>query len=366
MLAISRIFVGLLFIVSGFIKANDPMGFGFKLEEYFSVFGTPRASPAALPLAMGICVLEIILGVAILIGYKPKLTSWLLFLLIVCFTFLTFYSAYFNKVTDCGCFGDALKLTPWQSFGKDVILFILTGYILLKNRKIYNLFMPKIQVGVMATSTLTITAFTLHCWYHEPVIDFRPYKIGNNIPQLMIHPDGAPKDSIVMVFIYEKNGVKQEFTAENIPEDPAYKFVDRIDKVVKEGYKPPIHDLTMTDAMGADNLADYLNNSYALLFIAKDFKQTDAKKVNQLNLLSAYAQQKGIKCAMLSAITPEEAKVWSVVKKADFQIFTTDATTLKTIMRSNPGVMLLKKGTVMAKWPSTRIPSVDQLTKATQ
>ncbi|MBL0342460.1 MAG: hypothetical protein IPP71_17070 [Bacteroidetes bacterium] len=234
------------FIVSGLIKANDAIGFSYKLEEYFTVFGTPWMNSYALFLAAFVCVLEIILGVAVLFGTRMVTVAWLLLLMILFFTFLTFYSAYFNKVTDCGCFGDALKLTPWQSFTKDVILLFFVGIIFIDRKNIqhkdlksdsinsivalvliayfslsvinwsFPLFfsagllfatimlkqlLPKIpNTVVLGLSGILSVYFSYYCLNHLPVKDFRPYAIGKNINEGMQVPEGAPKDSVVMTF----------------------------------------------------------------------------------------------------------------------------------------------------------------------
>ncbi len=363
LVTVARLFVGILFIISGFIKANDPMGFGFKLEEYFQVFGTDWAIPFALPLAMGICILEIVLGVMLLIGSKPKFTSWLLLLMIVFFTFLTFYSAYFNKVTDCGCFGDAFKLTPWQSFWKDIVLFVFILIIFVKKRKIKPLLLAKSESNLLILTTMLSIGFTMHVWYYEPFIDFRAFKIGNSIPELMKTPEGAPQDSVAMIFIYKKDGKEFEFTADNIPEGDDYTFVDRKDKVIRQGYKPPIHDFTITDKTGSDYTQEFLTSKFALLSVAKDFKLTTQERVDKLNAYFAWSVKNDIPFAVLTSSLPRDAEAYHVMRGAKFPIFFTDGTTLKTMIRSNPGTIAISNGMVKAKWSSNDMPTVDDLEK---
>jgi uncharacterized membrane protein YphA (DoxX/SURF4 family) len=244
----SRIFVGLLFIISGLIKLNDPVGFSYKLAEYFgeTVLNFPFFIPYALAIAVAIVVFETVLGFMLLIGFKPKFTVWSLLLMIVFFTFLTFYSAYFNKVTDCGCFGDALKLTPWQSFTKDVVLLIFIVILFLNVKKIRPLFNGNFRNALVSLSVILCLYMGYYVLNHLPLKDFRAYKIGTNIPKAMEIPEGAPKSQIEMVFIYKVNGLEKNFTDKelmNIPEGAT--FVDRIDKVISEGYKPPVHDFSM-------------------------------------------------------------------------------------------------------------------------
>src|SRR5690554_2070396 len=192
---ISRILVGVLFIISGFVKLNDPLGFSYKLEEYFSadVLNITFLESYALSIAIFVVIFEVILGIFLLIGYKPKFTVWSLLLMIVFFTFLTFYSAYFNKVTDCGCFGDAIPLTPWESFSKDVVLLVLILILFIGRKYIKPLFSRNINSILVFASLVFCLAITYHVLQHLPIIDFRPYKIGANIQEGMTMPEDAPK-----------------------------------------------------------------------------------------------------------------------------------------------------------------------------
>ena len=181
---ISRVFVGILFIISGFIKANDPLGFSYKLDEYFQVFHMPWLSAVSLALAIGICAFEIGLGVALLLGAKMRFTAWSLLLMIVFFTFLTFYSWKFDVVKDCGCFGDALHLKPFESFMKDVILFVLILFIFIKRNEIKPLFGESFYLAGVCR-LCCFPHFSIYCYRHLPMIDFRPYAIGKSIPEGM-------------------------------------------------------------------------------------------------------------------------------------------------------------------------------------
>ncbi|MBK7969981.1 MAG: DoxX family protein [Bacteroidetes bacterium] len=406
---ISRILVGALFIVSGLIKANDTLGFSYKLEEYFTVFNTPWMSEYALLLAAFVCILEVILGVAVIFGTRMVTVSWLLLLMIVFFTFLTFYSAYFNKVTDCGCFGDALKLTPWESFTKDLVLLVLTLFIFFERKNIKHgdmksdivnaglslaliaffsfvvinwsfpfwfsaglLFatvmlkqvLPSIpNTIVLGLSGIISSYFTYHCLNHLPIKDFRPYAIGKNILDGMSIPEGAPKDSILMVFQYKKDGKDFEFTPEQLPEDlDKYEFVDRIDKVIKKGYVPPIHDFTITDASGADYTEDFLvHEGYSFMLVAYDLTKTCDKVQNEVNALVAKCDENKIPFFGLTSTAPEETDKIRHEFQSMFDYYYCDATTLKTIIRSNPGLVLLKQGTVIDMWHHHDWPTWDEV-----
>lgn len=359
---LARLFTGVLFIISGLIKANDPVGFGIKLEEYFTVFGTEIFIPLATGLAIFICVFEIVLGVALLLGYRIKLVLWLLLLMIVFFSFLTFYSAYFDKVTDCGCFGDAVKLTPWQSFGKDMILLVLILIIFTRADKIYPILVKNISASLVWLSLIASTLFGLYCYHYLPVKDFRPYKVGNNIPELMETPDGAPTDEYDIIWRYKVNGEEKEFRNEDAPWDiEGAEYVSRDEVLIKEGYKPPIHDFSITDLDNNDYTADFLEAEYSLFVITHKIDKARTESFEKVNELARWSTDNGVRVAGLAASPPMDIKAYNRVRNTPYEVFTADATTLKTIIRSNPGLVFLKKGTVVGKWPSSRLPSKEDL-----
>ncbi|MFV8443180.1 BT_3928 family protein [Flavobacterium sp. LB2P44] len=347
----SRIFVGILFIISGLIKLNDPIGFSYKLAEYFSepVFNMPFFIPFALGIALFLVILEVVLGIMLLIGYKTKFTIWSLLILIVLFTFLTFYSAYFNVVKDCGCFGDALKLTPWQSFTKDIVLlfFIL---ILFFNRKLVQpLFSNTIQNIILYASIVLSSFMGVLVLNHLPLIDFRPFKVGNNIQKGMRIPDGAEKSVVEMVFIYKVGGVDTEFTEKDlmsIPEGAV--FVDRKDKVISEGYVPPIHDFTM-EKDGSDYKEEFLDATKVMLIVAYDLVHADKAGLAKMEKLNQEAKIKGYKVIGMTASSPEEIAATKKQFGLSFDFYFCDAITLKTIERANPSIVVLEKGTIVQK-----------------
>jgi uncharacterized membrane protein YphA (DoxX/SURF4 family) len=362
LVALCRFLVGTLFIISGLIKANDAIGFSYKLGEYFDVFGIEWLKPAALVIAMLICIFEVVCGVTTLSGTWPKATAWSLMDMIVFFTFLTFYSAYFNKVTDCGCFGDALKLTPWGSFTKDIILLVLIFPIFLYRNKTNSLFGAKGDYYLLGFSTILVTYFTVYTYQHLPVIDFRPYAIGKNIQEGMQLPPGAVKDSIVMVFIYEKDGKRFEFTPAEIGKaDSTYKFVDRIDKMVRKGDKPPIHDFSISKN-GSDYTEDILSKEgYTFLLVCYNISKTDKEVfAEKINPFVAECDKAKIPVIGMSASVDSEVEAFRHDVQAAFDFYTTDETTLKTIIRSNPGLVLLKKGTVVDMWHYNDFPTFEE------
>lgn len=347
----SRVFVGILFIISGLIKLNDPIGFAFKLEEYFSepVLNLPFLEPLALAIAVIMVILEVVLGVMLLVGFKRKLTIWSLLLMIVFFTFLTFYSAYFNKVTDCGCFGDALKLTPWESFTKDIVLlfFIL---ILFFNIKFINpLFNSKVNTGIVLVTLLLCSFMAYWVLNHLPLKDFRAYKVGTNIEKDMSFPADAEPAVIEMIFVYKVDGVNKEFTDKQLMDIPAgAEFVERRDNIISAGYLPPIHDFTM-EKDDVDHTTEFLAEPKLMIFLTYDLEIADDAGLKKLEALNLEATSKGYK---VIGMTASNAGVIAKIRAKynfTFDFYFADSITLKTIERANPSIIILKKGIVTQK-----------------
>ncbi|WP_281239425.1 BT_3928 family protein [Flavobacterium praedii] len=347
----SRIFVGILFIISGLIKLNDPVGFSYKLAEYFSepVLNMPFFIPFSLAIALIVVILEVILGVMLLIGFKSKWTIWLLLLIIIMFSFLTFYSAYFDVVKDCGCFGDALHLTPWQSFTKDIVLFFFIMILFINMKLIHPLFSNKIQNSLALTSLFLCCFMGYWVVNHLPLKDFRAYKVGNNIQKGMEIPEDAPKSVVEMIFIYKVNGVDKEFTEKdlaNIPEGAT--FVDRKDKVITEGYVPPIHDFVM-EKDGSDYKDELLQEPKLLMIVAYNLAEANEKGLAKMEQINKKAFAKGYKVIGMTASTPDEIAAIRKQYGINFDFYFCDAIPLKTIERANPSFVILEKGTVKQK-----------------
>ncbi|SHG09949.1 DoxX protein [Flavobacterium fluvii] len=347
----SRLFVGILFIISGLIKLNDPLGFSYKLDEYFSepVFNMPFFVPYSLAIALFLVILEVVLGVMLLIGYKSKLTIWLLLLLIIKFTFLTFYSAYYDVVKDCGCFGDALHLTPWQSFSKDIVLLFFILILFFNKKLIKPLFANNVQ-NILVLTSIALCAF-MGYWVinHLPLKDFRPYKVGTNIRTDMSIPDNAPKSVVEMVFIYKVNGVDKEFTEKDLMSLPAgATFVDRKDKVIVQGYLPPIHDFKL-DLEGQDNTDLVLSKEKALLVVAYDLVKANPEAMQKLDKLYKDASAKGYYVAVLTGSSNDVVESSKKKYGLSFDFLSCDATALKTIERANPSFVILNYGTIKQK-----------------
>lgn len=346
----SRVFVGILFIISGFIKLNDPVGFSFKLEEYFSqgVLDLPFFEPHALTISIVVVIFEVLVGVMLLVGFRVKFTVWSLLLMIIGFTFLTFYSAYFNKVTDCGCFGDAIKLTPWESFTKDVILLVLILVLFVGHRFIAPWFSLKVRRIMMMVALLFCGFYVVHVLRHLPVIDFRPYKIGANIEDGMNVPDDAPKAIIEYAWKFKTaDGEKIVVTNGDYPQVDG-EFIGAETTEIQKGYEPPVHDFTI-EQNGEDFALTLLNEPKLVMVIAYDLRKTNREAYIAVKKVTERALKKGYRVIGMSASNEQQTAELVKQHGLGFDFYFTDETTLKTIVRSNPGVLVLEKGTIMEK-----------------
>jgi len=347
---ISRLLVGGLFIFSGLIKLNDPIGFSFKLEEYFgvTVLNLPLFEPYALIISILVVVFEVLLGVFLLIGYKPKFTVWSLLGMIVFFTFLTFYSAYFNKVTDCGCFGDAIKLTPWESFTKDIILLALILVLFFGVKHIKPILNKLVLTVIILVSFIFSFGLIYHVLMHLPVKDFRPYKIGDNIQENMTVPDDSPKAVIDYHWKFIIDGEEKIITTRGSYPSVDGEYIDVETKTIEEGYEAPIHDFSM-EREDEDFTEALLNEENLLIFISYNLAKAETDGLNKLKSVTNEATKKGYKVIGLTASGPEEQQRMSEQYGLNFDFYFCDETALKTIVRSNPGILQLNKGTIMQK-----------------
>ncbi|MDR0231077.1 MAG: DoxX family protein [Dysgonamonadaceae bacterium] len=360
-----RVLLGLLFIFSGFVKAVDPLGSAYKFHDYFTAFSMPFMEPLTLPASFILSAFEFSLGVFILLGIYRKLTSFLILALMCVMTPLTLYLAIANPVSDCGCFGDALVISNWATFIKNIFVLAAAIVVFIWNRYITPILTDKSTwLGVLYTY-MFIFGLSFYCYQNLPILDFRPYRIGANIPQLMEIPEGAPHDEFKSIYIYEKDGVKKEFTIDNYPAgDSAWTFVDRITKLVKKGYTPPIHDFTITTLDGVE-ITDIIlaDTSYTFLLISPKLERANDAGFDRVNEIFDYSQVFGYQFYCLTASSHEEIFKWIENACVDYPICITDETTLKTIIRSNPGLLLLKSGTIINKWHHRNIPQGDELSK---
>ncbi len=369
---ICRILVGGLFIFSGLIKLNDPVGFSFKLDEYFApdVLNLPFLQPLALSLAVFIVILEVLLGVALLLGHWKKLTAWLLLLMIVFFTFLTFYSAYFNKVTDCGCFGDAIPLTPWESFGKDVVLTVLIVIIFTNLKYIKPLFTTGARSAIMVVSLIGCSLLGYHVLNHLPVKDFRAYAEGKSIPEGMKSAEELGLEPTKYGTIYylknkdsgeEKKVTSDEYMSEEWWKKKEWEIQsDKTENVVlHHGYEPPVHDFVIL-YNGEDATQEVLDAPVVFMVIAYNIHKTDKEAYERINTFARSVEEAGYPIIGLSASLDADVEKMRHELQTPFPFATMDETTLKTIIRSNPGIVMLKEGVVTGKWHYNDTPDFEK------
>ena len=367
-----RAIVGLLFIFSGLIKANDPLGFGYKLQEYFEVFHISFLNDYAVAFAILLCTLEIVLGALLLLGFWSSKVAWGLLIIIIFFTFLTFYSAFFEVVTSCGCFGDAIPLTPWQSFIKDIVLLSMILQIFIKRNEIIPVIAgKKAQQFITGLVVILSLGFGLFTYSYLPILDFLPYKIGNNIPKLMITPPGAEPDVYEITYNLTnkstgetKSMTDKEYLKTEIWKDKNWEIKgEPVTKLIKKGFDLKIKDLKITDSQGTDYNQEILENPYYnLIIVAYDLAKTDANGIGNLNALAINAAENyNIRTVLLTSNSAQDAEVFSKKNKLVMEVFYADGIPLKSMVRANPGVLLLKNGTVINKWHFRNVLSYDEL-----
>ncbi|HQE12466.1 MAG TPA: DoxX family protein [Flavipsychrobacter sp.] len=350
---ILRIVVGGLFIFSGVVKANDPLGLSYKMNEFFEVWHMTWMEPYSLSLSVMMIGFEIIAGFALLIGAAFRVFSFLLLLLTAFFTFLTAYVLFSGKIKECGCFGDCFTISNEETFWKDVILLVLVIILFIYRNRIKPL-----MGGYVTTALLILTtffAFGMQWWVleHLPFHDCLPYKIGVNIKEKTQPPPGSTPDVYSDIFIYEKEGVKKEFSAENYPwEDTTWKFVDRISKLVKKGNADPeIKDFIISDLSGNEHTQEILNEPYVFLLFLKDPEKARTDNVASLKTLIKKCNQLNIPFYVLASGNADASKNWlqqNNIIPNDLLVF--DLVANKSALRSNPGLMLLQQGVILGKW----------------
>lgn len=352
---IARTIVGVLFIFSGLIKVNDPVGTAIKLEEYFEVFSTDISSfflifiPYALFLSVFLSVLEVVLGLAILLWYRSRTTVWILLVMIIFFTFLTFYSAYFNKVTDCGCFGDAIKLTPWQSFIKDIILLVLI-LVLFFTKNVFRPILPK-RVGniVMGVSTIIGIAVSIYAIQYLPFIDFRAYKIGTNIPVSM-----QPSEPLRYRYIMSKDGKEHMF--DSYPSDDAYEYVAM--ELVNPEAQAKITDYNVWNDEGDFTDESFKGNKFFIVIFNANIANT--KHLQEINALISELGD-AVEPWALTASDEVTFEAFRHEHQLAMPYFYGDATVLKTMIRTNPGLILMQNGVVKGKWSHNAVPEANEV-----
>ena len=359
LLNLCALLLGLVFVFSGFVKAVDPLGTCYKIQDYIEAFGLAKVVPDFLPLMLSIalCCLEFLIGIMLLLRVRRRIATILVLLMMVVMTPLTFYLALTNPISDCGCFGDALVLTNWQTFYKNVVLLIGAIVVFIGYNQLTPILSPKKEWMVTSWSLVFILGIAFYGLYYLPLFDFRPYKIGVNIPQAMEIPEGAELSKYDTRFVLEKGGEKREFGLDDYP-DSTWTFVESKTVLVKQGFEPPIHDFSLMDLeTGEDMTANVLEHEgYTFLLVVHRVEKADDSDIDLVNEVYDFSVEYGYHFYALTSSPEEEIMLWRERTGAEYDFFLADDITLKTIIRSNPGLLLLKDGTILNKWSNRDLP----------
>ena len=361
-LLIARLLFGATFLFSGFVKAVDPLGTAYKVTDYLEAFGIPSFDVLSVILAFILITAEFCIGFSMFFNVKLKWASVLGALFMLVMTPLTLYLAIENPVSDCGCFGDAVVLTNWETFYKNVVLCVLLA-IIICTQKYAHPWLSEwgswLFVGIAVFISLGICTLG---YVRLPFIDFRPYKVGNNITEGMLIPEDAPMDEYETTFVYAKDGVEKEFTLENYPaDDSTWVFVSQSSVLVKQGYVPPIHDFSIMTDDG--DITDIVLETpgYTMLVITHKLEKADVDAIASVKQLIDSLQAQSIPCYWLTSSYQDVVDSFKETYQLEVPFGATDDITLKTIVRANPGLVLLKEGTVVAKWHHNALPDISEI-----
>jgi uncharacterized membrane protein YphA (DoxX/SURF4 family) len=363
---LSRIILGMVFIFSGFVKAVDPLGSAYKFADYFIAFRLSFLDFLTLPLGVLLSAFELVLGIALILGYRKRIIFWITMWFMAFFTLLTLVLSIFNPVSDCGCFGDALILTNWQTFFKNVVLMVFVLILWFARKKEFGNGPAIREWMVIGGFFVMVSFFSIWNYRHLPLIDFRPYDVGTVISEKMEIPEGMPMDEYKTTLIYRnrESGKSTSFTIDDYPKDTLlWEFENSESKLVKRGYEPPIHDFAMMDEYGDEQVDEILTDrGYSLIMISHDLPEARESALaaagdwSQLEILaddfSFYA---------VTSTTSSEVEAISAELGLGYSFLAADEIMLKTIVRSNPGFILLKNGAIMGKWGWRDFPSVEQV-----
>ena len=362
---ISRFIVAAVFLFSGFVKAVDPLGTQYKLQDYLEAMGVSNgwiADWQTLGASILLSLIEFVIGAMLAFAINRRIVSKLALLFMFIMTGLTVWIYIDNPVSDCGCFGDAIVLSNGATLMKNIILLAATIAIAA-----YPLLMPRFislkkQWMIFNLSTFGILTLSAYSLYYLPPIDFRPYHIGANIPEGMRMPEGAEQPVLETTFILEKNGERKEFTLDNYP-DSTWTFIDSKTKVIKKGYEPPIHDFSIVRLSDDQDITEQVlaHKGYTFLLISPHLEDADDGYFGKIDGIYEYSLERNIPFYCLTASIGEGIERWIDITGAEYPFCNTDETTLKTIIRSNPGLVMLKNGTIVEKWSHNSLPEREEL-----
>lgn len=359
---ISRYIIGFVFIFSGFVKAIDPLGSTYKFVDYFFAFNLDWLEPSALFFSVLLSAIEFAIGFTLLSNALTRISSIVMYSFMSFFTILTFVLAINNPVSDCGCFGDAIKLTNWQTFYKNLIFMVPATVVFWQRKKFEPRFGRNAQILIIILGLLS-SFYTSHFGYkHLPFIDFRAYSIGTNIQLSMTeHWDGAPQPVFDTEIIYEKEGVRKTFSTTALP-DSSWTWIETLSKQVDKGYEAPIYNFNITNDDKHDITDQILNyNGFTLMLVAYDLDKIPSKTISKLKMLSDISQANGYQFFILTATNPDDVQKFKQEQSFSSIFYFADPITLKTIIRSNPGLVLLHQSTILNKWHYNDFPQEDEL-----
>ena len=362
---VSRFVLAVVFIFSGFVKAIDPLGTQYKIQDYIDAFGWVGVFPDFVPfLASALLgMLEFCLGVYLFFGIRRIIAPRAVVVVMAIMTPLTFWLALDNPVSDCGCFGDAVVLSNWETFWKNVILLAMSVVVLKWRKRIFPLVTTRFDWLIALYGFIYIFCMTIYCYRELPVFDFRPYHVGADIRQGMEIPEGKEPTVYETRFILQKDGVEKEYTLDNYP-DSTWTFMDSRTVVKKQGYEPPIHDFSMMNYEDGEDITERVlsDENYTFLLVAHQLGLADDSKIDLINELYDYSLDNGYAFYCLTSSSDEDIMKWQENTGAEYPFCLMDNIILKTMIRSNPGLILLKEGKVIRKWSVNNIPDEYELT----
>lgn len=362
---ICRFILAVTFIFSGYVKAIDPLGTLYKLKDYAAAMALNDILPdwALVIVAIGLGALEFSLGVFMLFAVRRHTVSKLTLAFMSVMTALTVWIYIADPVKDCGCFGDALKLTNSETLLKNIVLIACATLVAWRPVDMAR-FISRTNQWIVRYYTITyIVVTSVYCLYTLPIFDFRPYRVGMNIKQGMEIPEGAEQPEFESTFILRKNGVTREFTLDNYP-DSTWEYVDTKTVQTKKGYEPPIHDFAITTNDTGEDITEQVltKKGYTFLLVSPRLAVADDSNFGDIDQIYEYAEENGVDFLCLTASTNEDIERWRELTGAEYTFCNADETTLKTMIRSNPGLILLKDGTIIGKWSHNALPQTDDLT----
>lgn len=358
-----RALIGLVFIFSGTVKAIDPMGGAIKIGEYLTSFGLDKLQSFAVMLSFNLSAIEFTLGVCMLLAVYRRYTTLLTLIFMAFMTPLTLYLALFDPVSDCGCFGDALVISNWETFLKNIVLLAAAVVAFIYNQRLTAFYTYKVYWFVALFAYAYGIGFAYWNYNHLPVVDFRPYKIGANIPALMQIPEGAAEDEYRYAFIYEKDGVQKEFSLDDVPaDDSSWTFVESKTELIRPGYVPPVTSFPIYNERDEEVADRLLHDTIpVLLLISPKLENADDARIDEINEIYDYALENKMDFYAVTGSAPEAIGQWIDNTGAEYPFLKADDVLLKTIIRSNPGLVLLKEGTILGKWHYNDLPKEGEL-----